>query len=125
MFVAVDVGQIDVPSAPRTGWRPASYPSDPIVGTTSRGKGLKPISPGHARDTPDTGVQGRAIAARNASFPHVAAATNGSDLAALPEQTAACGHLAARCQSQQVLINGGGGGSGIYAVQFAKQGRGR
>jgi hypothetical protein len=34
--------QIDVPSAPRTGWRPGSYPSDPIVGTTSRGKGPKP-----------------------------------------------------------------------------------
>jgi hypothetical protein len=40
---------------------------------------------------------------------------------ALHEQTAACGHSAARCQRQQVLINGGGGGSGIYAVQLARQ----
>ena len=80
-----------------------------------------PSRPGHTGDRPDTGVQGRAIAARNASFPHVAAAINGSDLAALREQPAACGHLAARCQRQQVLINGRGGGSGIYAVQLARQ----
>jgi hypothetical protein len=30
-------------------------------------KVLRPISPGHARDRLDTGIQGRAIAARNAS----------------------------------------------------------
>jgi hypothetical protein len=39
-------------------------------------------SPRRARDRPDTGVQGRAIAARHARFLHLAAATNGSDLAA-------------------------------------------
>jgi hypothetical protein len=44
-------GQIDVPSAPRTGWRSGSYPSDPIVGTTSRGEGPKHLAWTRQRQT--------------------------------------------------------------------------
>jgi hypothetical protein len=81
----------------------------------------RPISPwthrnqtGHRRPGPRDNRQERQFPARSSRNQRLRAP-------ALHEQTATCGHSAARCQRQQVLINGRGGGSGIYAVQLARQ----